>query len=433
MDIQQINKWQAAFSRYRHENFLSLLYHSAIFNYLPIAIWRLPYHNQSQAVIDLSGSHKSVQSHLDGLPAGFVITPFANHIKESACLIEAHLFWNGSECVLAPELENASSLMGNGEQFVATFEESNGRYNNGSNGKRQNSSNWFDGHVLLPDLETTKEQYCQSVENALEEIRSARLTKVVLARRLKLDLLPEFEPFILFQRLCQNYANAFVSLVAVPELGTWIGASPELLLSLADNELVTVSLAGTQTPSVNSSLTWGDKELEEQAIVSDYIRDCFLAQGITEFTETGPETMKIGELQHLRTRFSFKMTGANGMPSTNKLLAALHPTPAVCGVPKAAALEFIREMEPYDREFYAGYLGPVNLHAQTHLFVHLRCLQLQRNSAILYAGAGITKDSIPEKEWLETELKLNSLQRFLNGDAISESGMRKVGERELCG
>jgi isochorismate synthase len=91
------------------------------------------------------------------------------------------------------------------------------------------------------------------------------------------------------------------------------------------------------------------------------------------------------------------------------MLQLLHPTSAVCGQPLDTALEFIHKHENHDRQFYTGYLGPVNFQNRTDIFVNLRCLQVLQKELILYAGAGITQDSIPEREWEETELKLNTL------------------------
>ncbi|MFQ5637244.1 MAG: isochorismate synthase [bacterium] len=432
MEIQQPHSWYAVFSRCPEEDFLNRFYLAAMTTALPIALWRLPHDDSAQALVDLSGSYKQTALDLEALPAGFVMAPFTHTARESFRLLEAHLFWNGAECTLSPALKHSPALIARGKRFLAAFVNANGRHRKATDGAQPDPNGRFAGQVFSVSSETTKQQYCLSVENAVEKIRNAQFEKVVLARRLDLHLPFEFEPLHLFRLLCRNYPNAFVSLVSIPGLGTWLGASPELLLSLTETQLVTVSLAGTQIPVSNSPVVWGEKELEEQAIVSDYIRDCFVKQSITGFTEIGPETMKIGELLHLRTKFCLRLSRNHGKQVASRLLTALHPTPAVCGVPKTESLDFIRECEAFEREFYAGYLGPVNLCSQTHLFVNLRCLQLQQQSAFLYAGAGITKDSVPEKEWLETELKLNSLKRFLSG-AVVEPLTSSLHERELCG
>ncbi|MFQ5751636.1 MAG: isochorismate synthase, partial [bacterium] len=258
------------------------------------------------------------------------------------------------------------------------------------------------------------EDYCVWVELALAKIKKSELKKVVLSRIIEIELRKSFNPLVLFENLCNAFPNAFVSLVALPGVGTWIGATPELLMGIKNKALTTVSLAGTKPVAVNAEINWGDKEIVEQAIVSDYIKACFLQQNINHFTEEGPTTVQIGNLVHLQTKFSLKLSSDNLTIDVNRLLHALHPTPAVCGVPKQKAFRFIQEKESHNRELYSGFLGPVNLQEQSQLFVNLRCLQLQKSSAILYAGSGITKDSIPEQESFETELKLKALLNFLN-------------------
>jgi len=99
---------------------------------------------------------------------------------------------------------------------------------------------------------------------------------------------------------------------------------------------------------------------------------------------------------------------------TGDFIKALHPTPAVCGLPKEAAEQFILENENYHREFYTGFLGELNVKENTHLFVNLRCMKLQNQKATLYAGGGITTDSVAEKEWEETVYKSHNMKEILS-------------------
>ena len=112
-----------------------------------------------------------------------------------------------------------------------------------------------------------------------------------------------------------------------------------------------------------------------------------------------------------KTTFKVNNNISSAVELGNTMLELLHPTSAVCGMPKSSAADFIKKYENGNREFYSGYLGPVNHQKEIHLFVNLRCMQLLKNTAILYAGAGVTEDSNPEKEWLETALKMNTLQQ----------------------
>jgi isochorismate synthase len=112
---------------------------------------------------------------------------------------------------------------------------------------------------------------------------------------------------------------------------------------------------------------------------------------------------------HLKSDFTVDLKAINFPQLGSVMLQLLHPTSAVCGMPLEPAIDFLRMHEGYDREFYAGYLGPVNIENDISLFVNLRCMKLLDNKAILFAGAGVTVDSVAEKEWEETEIKFRTL------------------------
>ncbi len=148
-------------------------------------------------------------------------------------------------------------------------------------------------------------------------------------------------------------------------------------------------------------------------MVGRYIISCFKKIRVREYLEEGPKTVVAGNLMHLRSDFSVDTKTINFPELGTVMLELLHPTSAVCGMPKMEALAFIQQYEGYDREFYSGYLGPVNVGNETHLFVNLRCMKIQNNVATLYAGGGITEDSEPEKEWQETEMKCQTMLSVL--------------------
>src|SRR5690606_31913936 len=178
----------------------------------------------------------------------------------------------------------------------------------------------------------------------------------------------------------------------------------------------TVALAGTQAwrPGVDPrKVSWTQKEIEEQALVERYIISCFKSVRLREYEEQGPRTVVAGNLMHLKSEFTVDMEATAFPLIGSVMLRLLHPTSAVCGMPLNASLEFLKRNEGYDREFYAGYLGPVNINNNIELFVNLRCMQVRGDEGILYAGAGVTADSDPEKEWLETEMKLNTLLNII--------------------
>jgi isochorismate synthase len=175
-------------------------------------------------------------------------------------------------------------------------------------------------------------------------------------------------------------------------------------------------LAGTKALNhdINlKSVAWTQKEIEEQALVERYIISCFKKIRLREYDEYGPKTTVAGNLLHLKSDFTVDMKATNFPQLGSVMLSLLHPTSAVCGMPLEPARAFLKHHEGYDREFYAGYLGPVNIHNDTHIFVNLRCMQLVNGFALFYAGAGVTADSIPENEWEETEIKLNTLSAII--------------------
>ena len=263
---------------------------------------------------------------------------------------------------------------------------------------------------------SSQAEYRDLVRQAIEFISDSGLDKVVVSRMAETALPRDFDPVATFQRLCNRYPAAFVSLVAVPGVGTWIGASPELLLADDGASLRTMALAGTQARPVERPLTdvaWSQKEVEEQALVSDYVRDFFQRAGVANVEETGPHTVAAGNIVHLQTAFRVALPHDQRMTLANRVLHELHPTSAVCGMPKDKALAFILRNERYDRSFYSGFLGPVHLDGQSHLYVNLRCMQIWERVAALYVGGGVTADSDPDAEWRETELKAETLLAVL--------------------
>ena len=137
--------------------------------------------------------------------------------------------------------------------------------------------------------------------------------------------------------------------------------------------------------------------------------------GVNDIHEQGPQTVAAGNVVHLQTVFRAELPAAERLQLANRVLAELHPTSAVCGMPKHKALSFILAHESYDRSFYSGFLGPVHIDGHSSLYVNLRCMQLHAQSASLYVGAGVTADSDPEAEWRETEMKAETVLAVLHG------------------
>lgn len=394
-------------------DFLRHFYRAAIIKRLAIAIWRLPGQRSPQAIVDLFGRCQPCPISLRPGRSGFVISPFFNFGGETGYFLSPHIFWRAGRLRYANEI-----VLSRGR---ADFDSCLQELLRSANGKSA-VGGWHTPPSPKNNAGVNKETYLKMIADAVAGVKQLHFKKVVLSRTLERPLPANFDAVDLFYRLCEGFPGAFVSLLALPKIGTWVGATPELHLTMSKDQLRTVALAGTM-PASHLDAAWGSKELDEQAIVSEYIRACFQRHHLTKVVERGPETVRVGDLLHLQTTFSTSLDSQN-FAALNRLLLDLHPTPAVCGLPKEAALRYIQKTEPHEREFYSGFLGPVGFDGQSHLFVNLRCLQLLSASAVLYAGVGITKDSDPENEWLETQLKFNALLRFLDVSAEGRDAAR---------
>jgi isochorismate synthase len=248
--------------------------------------------------------------------------------------------------------------------------------------------------------------YINWVLRCRESIRAGDFRKVVAARNAIEPLPASIDPLAFFRKVCTAYPEAFAYIFTSPDLGTWIGATPEKLMESGHGTMHTVALAGTRPSS--GAIPWGAKEREEQELVEEFVNNV-LDKHSVNFELTPGETVRSGALDHLCSFFSGEISGP---ASLNSILAGLNPTPAVCGLPKGSSLSFIRRSEGFDRRFYSGFVGLTD-HGSTSLFVNLRCMELFSDAALLYAGAGITAASDPEKEFLETEMKMQALRSLL--------------------
>lgn len=231
------------------------------------------------------------------------------------------------------------------------------------------------------------------------------LSKAVFSRIKKVDF-DEKKSIKLFETLEKEYPEAFVYLISSKLFGTWIGATPEVLVQVHGNSGFTMALAGTKKSTETTE--WGEKELEEQRLVTEFISDNLERKKYTHIELNGPYEVSAGPVKHLRTDISFDMGKKNAL----KTLKLLHPTPAVSGFPQREALEVIAALEPHDRELYAGVIGCVGKE-KTKLYVNLRCCQIKKGAAYLYLGGGFTNESDPELEWEETENKSKTLLNIL--------------------
>ncbi|HEY85384.1 MAG TPA: chorismate-binding protein [Chloroflexi bacterium] len=428
-----------ALSKQNFSGALSAFYRAAVETKLPVALWRAPNSAQKHALVAFAEKVSPLRIDFTHQVPGFAFSPFVNEGGQGTLFIKAdlHLSQQGHH------FYNSLQRNGNGNQktaykqpeFLAAYQAlrqsdtlTSTTLSTGTSTAFSINSpkTWPVGQSpianKMPADETARKQFCTLVSDAISYIQTTGIKKIVASRVAETVLPPDFSPVAAFEALCRRYPRAFVSLVSIPNVGTWIGASPEPLLRLQPHQLQTVALAGTQAFNPDKPLNetvWGDKELEEQALVSDYIREFFQQLELRQFTEDGPHTVSAGNVVHLQTDFKVEMESPRLLALANQVLHSLHPTSAVCGMPKQEALSFILEKESYNRAFYSGFLGPLHLQDQSNLFVNLRCMQLQNTDALLYVGAGITQDSVPCAEWEETVLKSKTLLSVLENERIA--------------
>ncbi len=251
-------------------------------------------------------------------------------------------------------------------------------------------------------LAAQKKRYLKAISDIISEISTTELAKLVYAE--SFDFVVNEDRFNeYFQRILNSNPNSFCYLFYHPKEGFWIGASPETLLTIEDKKITTMALAGTKNRGVSK---WGAKEILEQKIVQNEILND-LAPYCKNLKAEKTHTSNAGNIDHLKT----VLTGTTNF-SPLEIVRAIHPTPAVAGVPKNIAISIIENKELQKRSFYSGYLGLIN-GFNCKLFVNLRCAQIKKNRAKVFVGGGITKDSVPEKEWEEIIEKSQTILRAL--------------------
>ncbi|WP_068473403.1 isochorismate synthase [Saccharicrinis aurantiacus] len=341
-----------------------------IANQLTFAITRLPQANQAVLVIAKSAEEMHLSDAINS--QGFVLAPF-NMQNQQVVFINADF-----ECEsvmselefdaikkLKPTLQSAPT-----EAYVATFD-----------------------------------SYAKQFNQLMEVINGGHLDKAILSRVKPNTSLTQTKAHEFYYSLESSYKQAYVFMFYTPQSGLWAGASPELLLHTANNIASTVSLAGTRKLD-NVQSNWGDKEIVEQQIVSDYVGQLLKQSGVSNYQKDGPHTINAGKMVHLKTSYQFKTSDLQS--NLSEFIVGLHPTPAVCGLPKNKAMGAILNIEQHQRGFYAGFMGSVQA-KKLNLYVNIRSLRFTQSGVNMYLGGGITKDSDLEMEWNETELKAQTM------------------------
>lgn len=355
-----------------------------------IALFRLPHAHTCTLMLQDTGEPQTLQrlSMLDDC-RGYVFAPFAPSADSPILVLRPDVVETYPCENVAAELAASPALSGFSFFYSA-----------------------FQQPPSLPE----RVHYHLDFSNFYAQLCEGAFRKIVLARCSCIEKPEPQSPFELFQRACARYPRMFISLVSTPLGGTWLTASPEILLEKVAPQpssaksgccFNTIALAGTVDYS--DDVKWSEKNIREQRYVATYMMET-LEHFSADIVEDGPYTTRAANLAHLRSDFNFRLDDTRHLGS---LLHALHPSPAVCGLPKLDAFQFILRNESMSRRYYSGFQGPLDVSADTHLYVSLRCMSIHGNRYSLYAGGGLLKDSDEESEWNETEAKLNTMRHVL--------------------
>ncbi|BCL37374.1 menaquinone-specific isochorismate synthase [Nostoc sp. MS1] len=261
------------------------------------------------------------------------------------------------------------------------------------------------------------QRYKSSVASALKKIETNELSKVVLADILDVKSNQHFNLFQSLNNLRKIHPNCYVFSTSNGKGQNFIGASPERLITIHNQQLITDALAGSaprgKTPAEDAAnanrLLNSEKERHEHLLVMDFITQRLTQLGLLPQV-LPPRLRQLSNIQHLWTPIN-AIVPANVHPL--KIVAQLHPTPAVAGAARDVACEEIRRYEPFERGLYAAPLGWIDSQGNCEFIVGIRSALIDGDRARLYAGAGIVAGSDPEREFAEVQLKLQALLKAL--------------------
>lgn len=256
--------------------------------------------------------------------------------------------------------------------------------------------------------------FTEGVQRALAQIECGAYEKIVLARSIELHADRDWEPLDALNRLRERFGGCFTYSFGGGAGRSFIGATPERLVKLWDGQLATDAIAGSaprgQTAREDAKLARellaSEKDQHEHSCVRDSILRRLENCGLTGEAELGPRLLPLPNVQHLRTRITARASADTHLMD---VVAELHPTPAVGGTPREAAISHIRELEQLDRGLFAGAIGWFNHRNEGEVIVGIRSALIEGSVARLYAGAGIVRGSDPEKELRETEIKFGAM------------------------
>ena len=269
--------------------------------------------------------------------------------------------------------------------------------------------------------ETNNNIWNDMINSVIKEINSGKVEKVVVSRLKEIHIKEKINLFSVLQRLTDDYPECTTFMFDFPDRSIFLGCSPERLIKVKNDILKTEALAGTSPRSKNDKL---DQSLSDKLIASskENKEHNFVVKKIKEKLKpilkevkinSKPKVIKLANVQHLKTKISGLL---NVKIHIVDLVKKLHPTPAVAGSPTSKAIEIINKYEQIDRGWYSGPVGWFDSEGEGEFNVALRSALIKNQTIYVYAGCGIISDSIPQKEWDESELKMMAIITSLFGD-----------------
>lgn len=259
-----------------------------------------------------------------------------------------------------------------------------------------------------PSVNTTPcnishDEYTSALRGLIDELKACG-GKTVISRAITVDSCRDIMD-VINDIFANGDPNTFRFLYYSASLGGWLGMSPELLLKYSpDGQLTTMSLAGTRPSGTKEP--WDIKNIKEHDMVTQFIVDMMRVEGLDP--QVGPmETIAHGPVEHIR----HIITAQGDSRNFNTLLSSLSPTPALAGLPRDRAMKHIAAIERHDRRCYGGYISVSSPDGSRYAYVNLRSLSFipGSNRVTMYVGGGITAQSDPETEWVETQIKAKTL------------------------
>ena len=263
--------------------------------------------------------------------------------------------------------------------------------------------------VRIVERDGERQAWNALVERALRSIEQGGLDKVVIARAIDLEADGPIDASALLSALSSRHRSCRNFLLQGGDGAAFVGATPEVLCRIADGRVQAEALAGSAAPGQEQALLASGKDLREHRWVVEHVAAALSSVGESVQRRMEPELRELANVVHLHTPISARLAQGRGVAD---VVAALHPTPAVAGVPQAAALRFIAEHERLDRGLYAGLVGWVGP-GRAEIAVALRSALLRGRRARIFVGAGIVQGSTTASEWEETEIKARALLHAL--------------------